>query len=359
MIKKLKDICEFIDGELYGDGEIEIRGVAGIKEARQNEITFVANAKYRREMEHTQASAIIIGKDISPMDGGIACNGKPTIQVENPYIAFVKVMEIFAWRKRRKFDRGVHKTAILGENVQLGERVSIQAYAVIEDNVEIGDETVVSPFVYIGDGTKIGGEVLIYPNVTIREDIQIGNRVIIHCGAVIGSDGFGFATVSDRHHKIPQIGTVIIEDDVEIGANTTVDRATMTNGATIIKRGTKIDNLVQIAHNVVIGEDCRIAAQVGLAGSSEIKDRVTIAGQGGTAGHLTVGEDSVILAKSAVTKDTPAGSYVSGFPARPHANELRIQASLRKLPAMLHEFSQLQKTVVELEKKLHQINESK
>ena len=351
MKKTLREICECINGELYGDGEIEISGVAGIKEARQHEITFLANAKYRSEMERTQASAIIIDPDVP-------CNGIPAIRVEEPYIAFVSVLELFAWRKKRGIECGIHETAVLGENVQIGERVSIQAYTVIGDNVMVGDETVINPFVYIGDDAKIGSQVEIYPNVTIREDVQIGNRVIIHCGAVIGSDGFGFATVSDRYRKIPQIGTVILEDDVEIGANTTVDRATMTNRATIIKRGTKIDNLVQIAHNVTVGEDCCIAAQVGIAGSAELKDRVTIAGHGGAAGHLTVGEDTVILAKSAVTKDTPAGSYVSGFPARPHARELRIQASLRKVPSMLQEFTRLQKRVIELEEKLCQTDES-
>jgi UDP-3-O-[3-hydroxymyristoyl] glucosamine N-acyltransferase len=355
MKKKLREICECVDGELYGDGEIEINGIAGIKEARQHEITFLANAKYRSEMAHTQASAIIIDKEMP-------CNGIPAIRVEDPYIAFVSVLELFAWRKQQAVEGGIHETAILGENVQMGERVSIQAYTVIGDNVQIGDETVINPFVYIGDDAKIGSQVEIYPNVTIREDVQIGNRVIIHCGAIIGSDGFGFATMGEqstsRYRKIPQIGTVILEDDVEIGANTTVDRATMTNQATTIKRGTKIDNLVQIAHNVTVGEDCCIAAQVGIAGSTELKDRVTIAGHGGAAGHLTVGEDTVILAKSAVTKDTPAGSHVSGFPARPHAQELRIQASVRKVPSMLQEFAQLQKRVVELEEKLSQTDEA-
>lgn len=351
MKKTLREICECVNGELYGDGEIEISGVAGIKEAQPHEITFLANAKYRSELAHTQASAIIIDKQMP-------CNGIPAIRVENPYDAFVSVLELFAWRKQRAVEGGIHETVILGENVRIGEQVSIQAYTVIGDNVEIGDETVISPFVYIGDDAKIGSKVEIYPNVTIREEVQIGNRVIIHCGAVIGSDGFGFATVRDRYRKIPQIGTVIVEDDVEIGANTTVDRATMTNQATTIKRGTKIDNLVQIAHNVTVGEDCCIAAQVGIAGSTELKDRVTIAGHGGAAGHLTVGEDTVILAKSAVTKDTPAGSHVSGFPARPHAQELRIQASVRKVPAMLQEFAQLQKRVVELEEKLCQTDEA-
>jgi UDP-3-O-[3-hydroxymyristoyl] glucosamine N-acyltransferase len=163
MIKKLKEVCELIDGELFGDGEIEIRGIAGIKEAQEHEITFVANAKYRGEIEHTQASAIIIGKDISPMNGE---NGKPTIRTDNPYIAFVKVLEMFAW-SRRKIEYGIHETAIIGENAQIGEQVSIQALTVIGDNVEIGDGTIISPFVYIGDDVKIGNEVLLYPGVTL------------------------------------------------------------------------------------------------------------------------------------------------------------------------------------------------
>ena len=345
MVKTLKEISELIDGELFGDGEIEIIGVSGIKEAREHELTFVANSKYLREIERTQAAAIIVGHDVTYSD-------IPLIHVDNPYFAFVKVLELFAWRKR-KTTYGIHETAIIGDNVQIGDMVSIQAYTYIGDNVQIGDGTIINPFVYIGDDTKIGNETLIYPNVTIREDVEIGDRVILHCGVVIGSDGFGFASVSDRHHKIPQIGTVIIEDDVEIGANTTVDRATMTNGATIIKRGTKLDNLIQIAHNVVIGEDCCIAAQTGIAGSAELKDRVTMAGHSGAVGHITIGEDSTVFAKSAVTKDLPAGSFVSGFPAENHAQQLRIQASLRRMPEMLQAFSRLQERVTQLETQLN------
>ena len=347
MVKTLKEISDLIGGDLCGDGQLEITGVSGIKEAQPNEITFVANAKYRSEIRNTKASAIIIGPDIR-------YNGKTTIRVPDPYLSFVKVLEMFSWRKNRRTELGIHETAIIGENVHFGERVSIQAYAYIGDNAEIGDDTIISPFVYIGQDSKIGNHALVYPRVTIREEIKIGNRVIIHCGAVIGSDGFGFATVSDRHHKIPQIGTVVIEDDVEIGANTTIDRATMTNGATGIKRGTKIDNLVQIAHNVVVGEDCRLAAQVGIAGSSVLKNRVTVAGQAGVVGHMTIGEDSVIFAKSGVTKNMPAGSCVSGFPARPHAQEMRIQGAWHKLPS---EFVQLQKRVAELEFQLRQSDE--
>jgi len=345
-MKTLKEINELINGELCGEGKLEIYGVSGIKEAREGEITFVANPKYRREMDNTRASAIIIGNDI-------LWNGKPVIRVENPLYAFAQVLKAFAPKKQPPVV-GIHETAIIGRNVSIGKWVSIQAYTVIGDNVTIGDGTIIYPLVYIGDDTKIGSDVLIYPRVTIREEITIGDRVTIHSGAVIGSDGFGFAKVSDRHHKIPQIGTVLIEDDVEIGANTTIDRSTMTRGATIIKRGTKIDNLVQIAHNVVIGEDCRIAAQTGIAGSAEIKDRVDFAGQSGVAGHLTVGENCVIYARAGVTKDVPPNSYVSGFPAMPHLDDLNIQASVRRLPKILAKIAELEEHITQLELKIEE-----
>ncbi len=345
MTKTLQEVSEFIGGELLGDGNIEIHGVAGIKEAVPGEITFVANMKYRAEMSKTRASAIIVGEDIESAERAI-------IRVKNPYFAFVRVLEMFSWRKRFQPHYGVHGTAVIGENVQLGDRVSIQAHVVVGDNVEIGDGTIIGPLCYIGNDTRVGTDTLIYPSVTIREEISIGNGVIIHSGAVIGSDGFGFAKVSDRHHKIPQIGTVIIEDDVEIGANTTIDRATMTNGATVIKRGTKIDNLVQVAHNVVIGEDCLLAGQVGIAGSVEIRDHVTLAGQSGVAGHLTIGENTLVAAKAGVTKDLPGNQFVSGFPAVEHTRDLRMLASLRRLPEALSQIQMLEQRIKELENQL-------
>lgn len=342
---KLKDICKHLGGDLSGDGEIEITGVSGIKEAEPNQITFVANAKYLSAIATTQASAIIIGR-------GVSGNGKATICVDNPYWGFVKVLELFAWDTETVPQTGIHETAILGENVSIGEDVTIEPFSVIGDNVEIGDETIIKPYVYIGPDSKVGKNGLIYSQVSIRENVTIGDNVIIHCGAVIGSDGFGFTPDPSNNspYKIPQIGTVVIEDNVEIGANTTIDRATIAE--TLIKSGTKLDNLVQIAHNVVIGEDCCLAAQSGMAGSSTLEDRVNIAGQSGVVGHLTVGENSVLYAKSAITKDAPPNSQLSGFPARPHKQELRFQAATRKLPALMHEFKHLQKKVVELEEKL-------
>ncbi|HGE71149.1 TPA: UDP-3-O-(3-hydroxymyristoyl)glucosamine N-acyltransferase, partial [Candidatus Poribacteria bacterium] len=294
MVKKLKEVCELLGGELFGDGEIEINGVAGIKEASEGQITFVANPRYLSQIEKTRASAIIVCK-------GMQCNGKSIIQVPNPYLAWAKVVEIFSETDNKP--KGIHPTAIIGENVKLGKDVSIQAYAVIEDGAEIGDEAIISSFVYIGRNSKIGAKTLIYPQVTIRENITIGERVIIHSGTVVGSDGFGFVPDNGKLHKIPQIGTVVIEDDVEIGAGVTIDRAN--TGKTVIGRGTKIDNLVQIAHNVVIGEDCLIVAQVGIAGSAVIGDRVKLAGQVGVVGHITIGNDAEITAKSGVSKNIP------------------------------------------------------
>lgn len=348
---KLKDICEYIGGELSGDGEIEITGISGIKEAIPNEITFVANTKYLSAIATTQASAIIIGR-------GVTGNGKSTICVDNPYWGFVKVLELFDQKTEKHEQPGIHETAVIGENVSLGDRVTIEAYSVIEADVEIGDNTVIKPLVYVGEGSKIGNDGLIYSQVSIRENITIGDRVIIHSGAVIGSDGFGFTPdpANHRPYKIPQIGSVVIEDDVEIGANTTIDRATISE--TVIKNGTKLDNLVQIAHNVVVGEDCCLAAQTGIAGSSQLGDRINIAGQSGVIGHLKLGENTVIYSKSAVTKDMPPGSHLSGIPARPHKQELRFQASIRKMPELLQEFNKLQKRVVELEEKLHDLEKT-
>ncbi len=344
---KLKDICKHLGGDLSGDGEIDITGVSGINEAEPNQITFVANTKYLGKIATTQASAIIIGR-------GVSGNGKSTICVDNPYWGFVQALELFSWDIGQQTESGIHDSAIIGQNVSLGEGVTIQAHSVISDNVEIGDNTVIMPLVYVGEGSKIGSDGLIYSNVSIREDVSIGNRVIIHCGAVIGSDGFGFTPdpSNQRPYKIPQIGTVVIEDDVEIGANTTIDRATLSE--TLIKSGTKLDNLVQIAHNVVVGNDCCLAAQSGIAGSTSLGDRVNIAGQSGVIGHLTLGENSVIYSKSAVTKDMPSGSHLSGIPAQTHKQELRNQASTRKLPELLQEFIKLQKRVEELEAKIEE-----
>lgn len=343
MLISLGEIAKLVEGEVEGDSSILIRGVAGIKEAREGEVTFVANSRYMPLMNTTQASAIIVSRDVQ--------NGKrPLIHTDDPYLAFTRIMSLFANGNGCEVvpPGGIHYTAVIGEGVKIGEGVSIQPYAVVEDGAQIGDHTVIYPHVYVGHRTQIGEECLIYPHVTIRERVKIGNRVIVHSGTVIGSDGFGFAPVKGVHHKVPQIGTVIIEDDVEIGANVTIDRATI--GKTQIGKGTKIDNLVQIAHNVVIGENSIIVAQVGISGSAVLGKGVTIAGQAGVVGHLVIGDNAVVAARAGVTKDLPADICVSGFPAKPHEREKRIKASLQKLPELTKLVHRLEKRVEELER---------
>ncbi len=339
----LKEIEALVGGEITGDENIVITGVAGIKEAGEGEITFVANSKYASLMDSTNASAIIVSRDVE--------NGRRTlVRTDDPYLAFTKVMELWAnGNGEPSTGAEIHPTAVVGKDVKLGENVSIQAYVILEDGVEVGDNAAICPYVYIGKKSRVGDGTLIYPCVTVREKINIGKRCIIHSGTVIGSDGFGFAPVKGIHHKVPQIGTVIIEDDVEIGANVTIDRGTI--GKTLIGKGTKIDNLVQIAHNVAIGENSIIVAQVGISGTAVLGKGVTVAGQAGIAGHLTVGDNSTIAARAGVTKSVPANSCVSGFPAKPHDKEKRLKATIQRLPELAKTIRELQQKVKELEEK--------
>ncbi|MCM8784981.1 MAG: UDP-3-O-(3-hydroxymyristoyl)glucosamine N-acyltransferase [Candidatus Omnitrophica bacterium] len=342
MRMKVKEVAKLIDGEVIGDENIVITGVSGIKEAKPGDLTFIANKKYKNLLYTTKASAIIVGRDITNSVNATL------IQVDNPSIAFAKIMS-FVGPEPIVFPPGIHPTAIIGKNVSLGKDVSIQPYVVIEDYVKIGDKTVIGAGVYIGHYTEIGNECLIYPKVVIRERIKIGNRVIIHPGTVIGGDGFGFATVKGVHHKIPQIGTVEIGDDVEIGSNVTIDRARFDK--TYIGNGVKIDNLVQIAHNVYIGDNSIIVAQVGISGSTVIGKNVIIAGQAGIIGHITVGDNSVIGGKAGVTKNVPPNTHVTGFPAREKWEDMRFHAYIRKLPELLEKIKQLEEKIEKLEKK--------
>lgn len=341
MKKTLKEIADFIDGELIGDPDIIITGISGIKEACEGDITFVANSKYFSLIEKTRASAIVTSRDTINTP-------KPIIRTDNPSLAFAKMVSIFAPCEPRH-PEGIHSSAILGKDILLGKDVAIGPYAVIEDKVAIGDRTIIYAGCYIGYNTKIGNDTLIYPHVSIRENITIGKRAIIHSGTVIGSDGFGFVTIKGLHHKIPQIGTVVIGDDVEIGANVTIDRARFDK--TIIGNGIKIDNLVQIAHNVVIGDNSVIVAQAGISGSTIIGKGVTLAGQAGLVGHITVGDGAVIAAQAGVTKSVPENTVVSGYPAKPHDLAKRINACIQNLPRLYNALKELEKKVEELEKK--------
>jgi len=341
MQKTLSEIAELIGGKVSGDGKIIITGVAGIKEAREGDITFLANPKYFPLIDKTRASAIIISKDAGSAS-------KPVVLTDNPSLAFAKVVASFA-PCETKHPKGIHPSAVLGKNVKLGKNVAIGPYAVVEDEVSIGDNSIIYSGCFIGNNTVIGKDTLIYANVSIRERISIGDRVVIHSGTVVGSDGFGFANISGLHHKIPQIGTVEIADDVEIGANVTIDRARFEK--TIIGRGTKIDNLVQIAHNVVIGENSIIVAQAGISGSTVIGNNVTLAGQAGLVGHITVGDNAIVAAQGGVTKSVPANTMVSGYPAKPHDIAKKVNACVQNLPRLYETVNQLKKKIEELEAK--------
>jgi len=346
MRKTLKEIAGLIDGEVVGDENVIITGVCGIKEARPGDITFLANPKYLPLLEATSASAIITSRDTTAAS-------KPIIQTENPSLAFTKVVSLFEPVDIRH-PKGIHPTALIGKKATLGKNVALGPYAVIEDEASIGDNTVIYPGCYIGYQAVIGRDTLIYSNVSVRERTQIGDRVIIHSGTVIGSDGFGFETVNGIHYKIPQIGTVLIEDDVEIGANVAIDRARFDK--TIIGRGVKIDNLVQIAHNVVVGENSIIVAQAGISGSTTIGKGVILAGQSGLVGHIHVGDAAVVAAQAGVTKDVPAHTMVSGYPAKPHGIARRVNACLQNLPKLYETVTELKKKIEELEGRLKNKN---
>jgi UDP-3-O-[3-hydroxymyristoyl] glucosamine N-acyltransferase len=340
MRKTLKELTAIVGGEIVGDPLVLIKGVAPLEEAEEGDITFFANSKLSQFLHKTKASAVIV-------DSKTPGNGKPLIRIDNPYAAFSKIMEL--WVQNKSYCLGIHPTAVLGEQVKLGENVSIGTYAVIDDRVEIGDGTIIRPHTCIGENSKIGKNCHIYPQVTIAEKVELGDNVVIHSGTIIGSDGFGFIGENGTYRKIPQIGKVIIGNNVQIGANVTIDRGTF--GKTWIKDGTKIDNLVQIAHNVEIGKNCIIVGQVGICGSVKIGDGVILAGQVGIVDHLSIGDGAKVAAKSVVTKSIPAGKFVSGYPARDHNEERRIKASVARLPSLYKKVQELSKRLEKYEKK--------
>jgi UDP-3-O-[3-hydroxymyristoyl] glucosamine N-acyltransferase len=335
---KLGELAEIVGGEIAGDAGVEICGVAGIREAKTGDITFVANPKYEAFLESTLASAVIAPPKLE-------CD-KPLIRIENPYFAYLKVLNLFADELMIKYPREVHESAVIDDSVTLGENVAVGPFCQVCAGSRVGDNTTILAGTFIGEDVHIGVDCLIYPNVTIREGSRIGDRVILQPGVVIGADGFGFAKDGQTHHKVPQIGRVIIEDDVEIGANSTVDRAT--TGETLVRRGSKIDNLVQIAHNVVVGEDSIVAAQVGISGSTELGKNVVLAGQAGLVGHITIGDGAMVGAQGGVTKSVPPNTTVSGYPAREHGKARRIWAYSNRLPDLFERVKELERRLGEL-----------
>jgi UDP-3-O-[3-hydroxymyristoyl] glucosamine N-acyltransferase len=340
MKKKLKELAQWVGGTVVGDGEIEISGVGAIEEARAGEITFIANPKVLPKLSKTDASAVIVSKEVTQAE-------KPLLCVTDPYLAFAKILTLFSHRPYQR--KGIDSRAWISSTATLGKDLTLSPFVYIGDSCSIGDRVTLFPGVYVGEDSSIGEDSVLHPHVSIYSGTVIGKRVILHSGVVIGSDGFGYVKEGRKNVKIPQVGKVEIEDDVEIGANTTIDRAAL--GKTIIRRGVKIDNLVQVAHNVTIGEDSIIVAQVGISGSTKIGNNVTLAGQVGVVGHIEIGENVMVGAQAGVTHDLPANQGYVGSPALPHREFLRAITVFPKLPEM-------RKTLIEIEKRLENIEKT-
>ena len=341
MAKSLQELADHLGGRVTGDPSISIIGLGTLDSAVEGQITFLANSKYAAKVETTRASAIVLSLTAE----GFGRNG---ILVANPYLAFAKLLALYTSRPR--IAKGVMAGAFIGENVTIGSEVTIYPGAYIGDGVLIGDRATIHPNVTLYEGVVLGNDVTLHAGVSVREGGRIGNRVTIHNGSVIGGDGFGYVPDDDRWFKIPQIGIVIIEDDVEIGANSTVDRAALET--TRIGRGTKIDNLVQVAHNCQIGENCIIVAQAGIAGSTTLGKHVTIGGQVAIVDHLVIGDNAMISGQSGVFNNVATGAVMSGTPAIAHQSRLKSAAVFPHLPEMRKTLSRLGNRMTKVEERL-------
>lgn len=339
---KLKDIASLVKGEIIGPpdaDDIEITGVSGIHDAQEGDISFIAAQKYLKKLTACKASCVIIKEALPDIT-------VTQLKVANPYLAFAQLIEHFHVKPKKS--SGISDGSMIAEHSHIADDVTIFPFSYISDGVTIGSGTVIYPYVFIGENTVIGQQCVIYPHVTLSDSVRIGNNVIIHSGSVIGSDGFGYVFDEGRYHKIPQVGGVIIEDDVEIGSNVSVDRATLSN--TVIGKGTKIDNLVQIAHNVKIGNNSVIVAQVGIGGSTEIGDFVTLAGQVGISDHAQIDSGTIIGAQSGMRGHVTKGTYI-GSPALPQRDWIKAQALFAKLPALNKKIKELEEKIRELERR--------
>ena len=335
----LETVAKAIDGTVVGDGSIEITGVAGIREAREGELTFLANPRYEEYLEQTRASAVIVAENHRN-------TRKTLVQNPNPYLAFLKAVRFFQGEACPPAP-GVHASAVVAGNAQVDPTAQLGPHVVVEEGARIGPRTAIQAGCFVGANASVGADCKLYPNVTLREGCELGNRVIVHSGTVIGSDGFGFVRDGGVHRKLPQVGNVVVEDDVELGACVTIDRAT--TGTTRIGAGSKIDNLVQIAHNVQVGRNCIIVAQVGISGSTVLGDDVTLAGQVGIVGHIEIGSGAMVGAQSGVSKSVPPGEKMFGAPAQPLAVAKRIEASVRNLPELIQTVRRLKRRLDQLE----------
>ncbi len=337
MSLKLTKLAGLLGAELVGSGDIDIDGVAGVSEAGVGYITFVAGKNRLKDLEQSEASAALVPLDTPAMH-------LPLLRVANPRLAFARALELFYVTPYRA--TGISDRAAIGRDVTIGDDCSIHPFAVLSDKVRIGNRVTINSGVYVGQDSAVDDDSVIYANVSIGHKVVVGKRVIVHSGTVIGSDGFGFVTDGGKHHKIPQVGGVIIEDDVEIGSNCSIDRATL--GNTVIRKGTKLDNQVQVAHNVTIGEHCLLAGQVGIAGSSTLGNYVVLGGQAGVGDHIAIGDQVMAGGGSAITQDVAAGQIIAGFNAMPIRDWLKVQAVLPKLPELKKSVSRLEKLIQEL-----------
>jgi UDP-3-O-[3-hydroxymyristoyl] glucosamine N-acyltransferase len=341
MTMRLSDIAAHIGATVVGDASVEIRDIRGLDEAGKGDLTFLANPKYRRKIATTEASAILIDRPLEGVNNNF-------VVVKDPYGALARLLTLF-YPEERDY-QGVSPDAFVDPGAHVDTGATVYAGAFVGRGAKIAKGAVLYPGVYIGPGAVVGEDSIIYPNVTVYRRCLVGNRVILHAGVVVGSDGFGFANPGLENRKVPQVGIVQIDDDVEVQANTTIDRGTL--GKTWIQRGAKIDNLVQIAHNVIIGENSIIVSQVGISGSTRLGKRVLIGGQAGLVGHINVGDNVMIAARAGINKDIAPSSIMSGAPAIPHKDWLRLNAHLLRLPEMHKTLTSLAKRVEELESQL-------
>lgn len=339
---KLRELAERLEARLDGDGEIEITRVAAIEDAAAGDLTFFTNPKYASELRKTAASAVILSEKAEAAPCAM-------LRVPHPYVAFAKAVGLFATSDRPAV--GIDRLASVASTAIVAADASIGPFTVVGDGARIGARTIVYSNVTIGNGAQVGADCVIHSQVSIRERVQVGDRVIVQDGAVLGSDGFGFATCPDgTHQKIPQVGAVVIEDDVEIGANAAIDRPAV--GETRIGAGSKIDNLVQVAHGVTIGRNVLLAAQVGIAGSTTIEDSVTLAGQVGVSGHITIGKGAIATAQTGIPNSVEPGAFISGYPAINNRDWLKSSAVFRKLPELRRSIADLDARLAKLEAQL-------
>jgi len=337
---RVDELAAELRGELVGNGSVELSGLSSLTDAGPSDMAFFSDLRYRKMLESTRAGALITKEPVPELD-------IPQIVHPDPFLAFMELVNVFF--PEPPVEPGIHPLAHVSDSARLEENVAVLPFVYIGDEAVVRAGTVIHTGVYVGAKTEIGEHCTLWPNAIVREGCRLGRRVILQPGCVIGGDGFGFARRDGKFIKVRHVGTVHIEDDVEIGANATIDRATL--GETVIRRGVKIDNLVHVAHNVRIGEDSAMAAQAGVSGSTVIGERVLMGGQVGMVDHLTIGNDAVLIAQSGVIGDIPEGAMVSGYPARPHKEVLKSTAELRGLPQLRKKLRALEEQVRALQRK--------